>query len=262
MLGCYRFMARGTAAFVHHTWDYAEQSRWLGPTLDRLEVIPPLVELPRPDPERVRALRQAWAPGGEPLVGFAGRFVEEKRPDLLLRAMDVVAARHPGARLVFAGQHDVPYESYSRRHRELVERQGDRLVLLGVLREPQAMADFYAACDALALTSDTDCFALVQVEAMLCGTPVVMTDVPGGRMPVRDTGMGLLAPRGDWRAIGEAIATVLGDRARFVRPAAEIAGRWDAARSLDAYEGLFRRVAGAGAAVAGSATAAAPAARG
>jgi glycosyltransferase involved in cell wall biosynthesis len=249
MLASHRFMARKAAAFVHHTWDYARQSVWLAPGLDRLALIPPFVDVPLPDPERVRALRREWAPRGERLVGFAGRFVEEKRPDLLLRAMDVVAARHPGARLVFAGQLDVPYERYSQRHRELVARQGDRLLALGVVEDPQAMADFYAACDVLALTSDTECFALVQVEAMLCGTPVVMTDVPGGRTPVELTGMGRLAPRGDWQAIGEAIAAVLDDRERYVRPRAEIAARWDAEASIDAYEALFRRaIAGAGAA--------------
>lgn len=246
MLGCYRFMARRVSTFVHHTWDYAQQSTWLGPTLDRLEVIPPLVELPPPDSARVRFLRKTWAPNGEPLVGFAGRFVEEKRPDVLLRAMDVVAARHPGARLVFAGQHDIPYERYSQRHRELVERQRERLVLLGVLQEPQAMADFYAACDVLALSSDTECFGLVQVEAMLCGTPVVMTEIPGGRMPVRTTGMGVLAPRGDWEAIGGAILAILSDRRRFVRPRAEVAARYDLEASIDRYEKVFRRASAAG----------------
>ena len=110
MLAFHHFMARAVTRFVHHTWDYAQHSVWIGPYLDRLEVIPPLIDVPVPDPERVRELRRQWAPEGGPLIGYAGRFVEEKRPDLLLRALDVVAARFPHARLVFAGQHDVPYE--------------------------------------------------------------------------------------------------------------------------------------------------------
>jgi len=241
MLAFHHFMARAVVRFVHHTRDYAQGSAWIGPYLDRLQVIPPLVDVPKPDPARVRELRAQWAPKGGPLIGYAGRFVEEKRPDLLLRALDVVAAEYPHARLVFAGQHDVPYERYSQTQRALVESLGDGLILLGVIHEPQQMADFYAACDVLAMASDRECLGLVQVEAMLCGTPVVMTDIRGGRTPVQQTGMGRLAPPGDWRAIGEAIVEVLRHRDRYVKPAAEIARRYDIEASIDAYEDVFRQ---------------------
>lgn len=257
MLAFHHFMARRVARFVHHTRDYAQGSIWIGPYLDRLEVIAPLVEVPPPDAARVRELRAKWAPEGGPLIGYAGRFVEEKRPDLLLRALDVVAKEFPHARLVFAGQHDVPYERYSETQRALVESLGDRLVLLGVLETPQQMADFYAACDVLAMASDRECLGLVQVEAMLCGTPVVMTDIRGGRTPVKQTGMGLLAPPGDWQAIGEAIVEVLKHRERFLRPTAEIARRYDLAASIDAYEQVFRQACRVKAAAPAPATASA-----
>src|SRR6185295_14853886 len=100
---------------------------------------------------------------------------------------------------------------------------------------------FYAACDLLALPSDTECFALVQVEAMLCGTPVVMTDIPGGRVPVQLTGMGKLVPRDDWQALGEGIVEVLSNRDRFVKPAEEIARHFSIAETVSRYEELCRR---------------------
>jgi glycosyltransferase involved in cell wall biosynthesis len=93
---------------------------------------------------------------------------------------------------------------------------------------------------------------------MLCGTPVVMTDVRGGRMPVRQTGMGKLAPPGDWQGIGAAIVEVLRDRQRFVRPRAEIARRYDLEASIDAYEEVFRQACGATERVPATATAPAP----
>jgi glycosyltransferase involved in cell wall biosynthesis len=240
MLALYRILAPGVFRFVHHTEDYARQSVWLAPYLSRLEVIPPLVEIPRPDPERVRELRRAWSPDGGPLIGFAGRFVEEKRPDVLIRSLEVVLREHPNARIVFAGQHEIAYESFLEKSRALVESYRERLVFLGMVTEPQAMADFYAACDVLGLTSDTECFALVQVEAMLCGTPVVMTDIPGGRVPVRQTGMGRLARRGDPRAVGEAILEVLRDRASYVKPREEIERLYSADETIGRYEELFR----------------------
>lgn len=246
MLALYRDMARRAAALVSHSRDYAEQSYYLAPFLDKLEIIHPPVAIPPPDAARVRARRALWAPTGGPLIAYAGRFVEEKRPDLLLRALDVVLPRFPQTRVVFAGQHVIPYEDTWRRHRELVERHRDRLLFLGVLPDSQQMADFYAACDVLAMPSDTECFALVQVEAMLCGTPVVMTDTPGGRVPVETTGMGRLVPRGDWRAIGEALVEVLGDRSRYVKPAAEIERHFSVDDTVDRYVALLRRMVDAG----------------
>src|SRR5690606_11601466 len=96
------------------------------------------------------------------------------------------------------------------------------LIFLGPLTSMQAMANFYAACDVLVLPSDTECFALVQLEAMLCGTPVVMTDTPGGRVPVTVSGMGRIVPRGNWRAIGEPVIDVLAQRDELVQPRADI----------------------------------------
>jgi glycosyltransferase involved in cell wall biosynthesis len=95
----------------------------------------------------------------------------------------------------------------------------------------------------LALTSDSECFALVQVEAMLAGTPVVMTDTPGGRVPVQATGMGKIAPRGDAEAIGRAIVEVLGDPAACRRTRAEVESVFNFQRTVDQYEALFAAAA-------------------
>jgi glycosyltransferase involved in cell wall biosynthesis len=240
LYGFFRFLASAAPALVCHTLDYARHSYYLKPYLQKVVVIPPFVDVPRPDPERVRELRRAWSPDGGPVIGFAGRFVEEKRPDLLIRSLEVVNRDFPTARIVFAGQHQIPYESYWPRHQPLVDRFQDQLVFLGVVPTPQAMADFYAACDLLALPSDTECFALVQVEAMLCGTPVVMTDTPGGRVPVQLTGMGKIVPRNDWRALGEGIVEVLRDRDRYVRSVGEIERHFSVEETVSRYEQLFR----------------------
>ena len=240
MFAFYRSLARTSPALVCHTLDYARNSYYLKPWLEKVVVIPPFVDVPAPDPERVRELRRGWSPEGGPILGFAGRFVEEKRPDLLIRALEVVNRTFPKARVVFAGQHQIPYEAYWPRHRPLVDRFRDQLVFLGVVPSPAEMANFYAACDVLVLPSDTECFALVQVEAMLCGTPVVMTDTPGGRVPVQLTGMGTIVPRDDWRALGEGIVEVLRDRERFVRPASEIERHFSVEETMSRYERLFR----------------------
>ena len=67
------------------------------------------------------------------------------------------------------------------------------------------MADFYAMCDAFVLPSRTDCFAIVQVESLLAGTPLVTSDIPGAREVVRVTGAGTLVPSGDPAGIADGI---------------------------------------------------------
>lgn len=124
-----------------------------------------------------------------------------------------------------------------------MQKYHDQLIFLGVITSREALANFYAALDVLVLPSDTECFALAQVEAMLCGTPVVMSDTPGGRVPVTVTGMGKIAPRGDWRAFGEAICEVIAHRERYLKPRHEIEAIFNFQRTIDTYERIFREAA-------------------
>jgi len=239
----YRFMARRAARLIAYSHDYADHSYYLKPFRDRVSVIYPPIEVPEPDPARVAELRARWQNSGGPLIGYAGRFVQEKRPDLLIRALEVINQTFPQTRVVFAGEYDIPYEDTWERNQALVQRYRDQLIFLGQLSSMQAMANFYAACDVLVMPSDTECFALVQVEAMLCGTPVVMTDTPGGRVPVTVTGMGAIVPRGDWRAIGEAVVDILQHRERYVKPREVIARTFSLEETVNRYEKHLRRAA-------------------
>lgn len=205
----YQFMMQRTARLIGYSGDYADHSYYLKPYRDKVAVIHPPIQVPTPDPVRVAELRERWQRDSGPIIGYAGRFVREKRPDLLIRALEVINQAHPNARVVFAGEYDIKYEDTWEQNQALIQRYEDQLLFLGKLDSMQAMANFYAACDVLVMPSDTECFAMVQVEAMLCGTPVIMTDTPGGRVPVQKTGMGRIVPRGDWQAMGEAVIEVL-----------------------------------------------------
>lgn len=240
----YAVMARLADRLIGYSDDYADHSYYLQPFRDKVAINHPPIEIPDPSPQRVAELRRSWQRDGGPIIGYAGRFVREKRPDLLLEALDVINERYPTARVVFAGEYDIGYESTWQDNLHLVEKHRDQLEFLGLLTTQQEMADFYAAIDVLVLPSDTECFALVQVEAMLCGTPVVMTDTPGGRVPVTKTGMGRIVPRGDSRSIGEAVIAVLDDLPAHVKPRAEIEAAFDLDETVRRYEMHLTRAAG------------------
>lgn len=239
MFAFYRFMAKRVPCIIGLSDDYADNSYYLLPFRDKVRIIYPPMIIPEPDAVGVKKLREQWRQDGGPLIGYAGRFVQEKRPDLLIRSLDVVNQQYPNARIVFAGEYDISYEGTWQRHQELVARYRSQLIFLGLIRDKQELANFYAACDVLVVPSDSDCFPLVQGEAMLCGTPIVMTDIAGGRVAVTLTGMGKLAQPGDWRSIGETTLAVLAEPDRYIKSREYIRGIFSLEETVSRYESIL-----------------------
>jgi glycosyltransferase involved in cell wall biosynthesis len=170
-------------------------------------VIPPGVDLARfrPDAEaRARTLRElGWGEDGPPVVGFLGRFIEEKGLRVLMRAWEAA----PPSRLLLVGGGPMEAEL-----RAFARRVGDRVrVRTGVAHD--AVPACLAAMDVLAAPSLTtrrwrEQFGRMLVEAMACGVPVVGSD--SGEIPHVIGAVGLVAAEGDvgrWTAaLGELIS--------------------------------------------------------
>jgi len=231
---------KGSARITIHTQDYADNSPFLRPFKEKLVCVLPPVEIPLPIREQVVAWRRELQVENCKLVGFAGRFVEEKGFDFLLKSIPYVLERIPDVKFVYAGEVNVAYESFFDKCRHLVQRWQDHIIMLGLLRDKQKVANFYAMCDVLALPSRTDCFPMVQVEAMLCGTPTVATDIPGLRVPVQLTGMGRLVRPQDEHALAEGLVDMLTNRAQYIKSRQEIEAIFDLEKTIDTYEQLFR----------------------
>jgi glycosyltransferase involved in cell wall biosynthesis len=235
----YRIAARAAHRIVGYSEDYARFSPYLRPYAEKLKVIYPPILIPQPDAEAVASLRRQLNPSGGPIIGFAGRFVQEKRPDVLLHAALQLRSQYPDLKLVFAGQHNLAYEKTWHACAPLVERLGDGAVFLGLLDDAQQLANYYAACDVLALPSESECFALVQVEAMLCGTPVVASDIDGARVPVTVTRMGRLFECGNVDALAAALHAVLTAPDDYHVDRDDIARIFSFDDTVRAYEAVF-----------------------
>lgn len=229
-------------AVTSYSQDYAEHSRLLRQFQNKLHYVYPPVEIPPPDAEETQAWKTSLGLDNRMLIGFAGRWVEEKGFDYLLKALPLIRQAYPQAHLVYAGEQHVVYDHFYEQCLPLVEAQRQHITFLGLLTDPQQIANFYHMCDLFTLPSRTDMMALVQVEAMLCGTPVVASDIPGARVVVRETGFGKLTPPHNPEALAQTIIDVLDNRQQYQPTVAKVRAVFNTQQTMEKYEGLMEHL--------------------
>lgn len=247
--GTVRVMNNLAGTFSHgviaYTEDFAQHSPFLQRFSEKRHVIPPPVELPDMTESGIAAFAKMYNPDDKhPVIGMAARLAAEKGVEVLLNAMPRILEKYPDAHVLFAGQYQnvLAEESYAKRLEPKIRRyeKTGKWRFLGVLDSVQ-MAAFYPNLDVLVVPSlnSTESFGLVQVEAMLCGTPSVASNLPGVRQPVRQTGMGEITPIGDPEGLAEAILKVLDNPEAYHRERQEIEARFSTERTVKDYEALF-----------------------
>jgi len=108
------------------------------------------------------------------------------------------------------------------------------------------VAPLLATADLLLLTSSTESFGLVALEAMASGVPVIASDVGGIPEVVEHGVTGFLAPMGDVDRMAEHAIALLQDRdmhGRFCSAARNRAvENFDQNELVSQYETLYERV--------------------
>jgi len=228
---------------IIQTEDYAKSSRLLSSYQKKWHVILPLFDPLSPNPSKCTELEKKvplkTKSGKKKIVGFAGRFVEEKGFDLLLKAMPLVREKLPDVQFVFAGELKMVYEDFYAQNKHLIEENKNHLTILGRLTNEQ-IACFYSFCDVIAIPSRSDCFPSVEVEALLSGVPVVVTNIPGARWAVKVTEMGKIVPPENVQKLAGAIIEVLLHRESYVKKRHEVLKRFDYRNTLNEYLKLFK----------------------
>lgn len=154
--------------------------------------------------------------GVGPLIGYAGRLVQEKGVQDLIAALPRLRQRHPGLRAVVAG--DGPVRADLRRQARPL-RLERAVSFTGFLDQARLRAVF-GACDVMVLPSTYEPSGMIALEIAAAGVPLAAAST-GGLTEIVESGVtGLLFPAGDPDGLAEAVDQLLDDAKNARRMAA------------------------------------------
>lgn len=224
-----------------YTRDYAENSVVLKHFLDKFQpqLMPLVIEkTTRPPSEKLAPLEKVRSQG-KIVLGFGGRFVEEKGFDVLLDAIPTIIERHPNVHFAFAGETKIFYENFYERLKGRVEQLSEHITMLGLL-DSVDLVYFYQGIDFILIPSRSDCFNLVQAEACYLGKPSLVSDIPGARHLVRSTGFGVIFPKENPAALADAVTEALSRRAEIQAQYPKVQAMFSDESVVESFQSLLQ----------------------
>jgi spore coat protein SA len=168
---------------------------------------------------RVRErLRQEHGLTGKQVILFVGRLSPKKGADVLVRAMPLLAKRHPDAALVLVGSKwygEDKLSDYVSYVRSLAARSPVPVVTTGFVTPDQVHHWFWVGDIFVCASQWEEPLARVHYEAMAAGLPIITTDRGGNPEVVQGVGSGLVVGRpDDPAALAQALSSLLSDKAQ------------------------------------------------
>lgn len=149
-------------------------------------------------------------------VGFIGRISSEKGIEYLIDALHILDTMT----LYFIGPTQVEGEqSYRKTILNLLKEKKVRHHFISNPSDKE-LSDHVSQLEIIVVPSvnQTEAYGMVQPESMCRGVAVIATDLPGVRVPIKKTRMGLLVPSKNPVALAHAIQKIHGDLSHYVNP--------------------------------------------
>lgn len=155
--------------------------------------------------ERDYDFRRQYALDNEKIILFMGRLVYEKGVQHLVSAMPKILAGYHDAKLVIAGKGGMTDELKAQ-----VNAMGisNKVYFTGYMDAKQ-VCKMYKCADVSVFPSTYEPFGIVALEAMLSGTPVVVSDIGGLNEIVRHGENGMKSYAGNPNSIADSILALL-----------------------------------------------------
>ena len=229
---------RSSSKIIATTKDYFSNCHFSEYVANVCEIYPP-IDQDRFGLRDSRDLKTYLGIDGDPyLIGFVGRIVAEKGVEYLLRAIPYLEKKIDNFLILVAGDYTNIAGGSVKEHVDTLSKKfPERVKFVGHLKFDDLVA-FYNLIDVLVLPSvdPLEAFGMVQVEAMLCGTPVIATDMPGVRAVVQKTGIGRLVRKRDPQDLADKVLDVKDHPVEIERT---LLAEFNYDLSIDKYESLF-----------------------
>ncbi|MGM1429701.1 glycosyltransferase [Sphingobacterium lactis] len=191
---------------------YVAQSKFLQKFQHKVDYIPIGINPISADKLAIESLRNKYK--DKTIVFSLGRLVEYKGYEYLIKAMEFLDDSY---HLIIGGTGPLHSEL-----KELIANKnlGHKVELLGFVQD-EDVPTYFAACDIFCLSSilKTEAFAIVQIEAMSCGKPVVSTNIPesGVAWVNKNNVSGLVVDIENGAEIAQAVQAIMLNRETYDR---------------------------------------------
>lgn len=155
------------------------------------------------------AVKRKWQVENEgPIVLSARHIIPRCNIGIIFKAFSCLLTYYPEAILIQLGHHKVL--EYSRYLEELVKELGisERIKWTGFVNEDE-LAMLYNLADVTVTVPTTDSTPVTLLEAMACGSPVILSDLPASREWIVDHKNGWLVPIRDEERLADALVRCL-----------------------------------------------------
>lgn len=174
-------------------------------------------------------------------IGFVGRIVYEKGINYLIDSIPYLNKHIKDYKIIIVGDYEkVAGGSIKDQLDSYMVKYPGRIIFTGFLGDSERN-QFYSGIDVFVLPSidPLEAYGMVQVEAMLCGSPVVASNLPGVREVVEKTGYGRISRIKDAEDIAKQIVKII-KHPQYYKPSRDrVSQLFNPQDAIDSYSKLM-----------------------
>ena len=195
-----------TEVIVNSNYMKRELQRLFGLPFEKINVAPNGININMFNGvEKDYEFRRQYALDNEKIILFMGRLVYEKGVQHLISAMPKILEGYHDAKLIIAGKGGMVEELKAQVNSM---RLGNKVYFTGYMDQKQ-VCKMYKCADVSVFPSTYEPFGIVALEAMLSGTPVVVSDI-GGLNEIVEHGVdGMKSYAGNANSLADSILELL-----------------------------------------------------
>jgi len=216
---------------VVNSLDYVKGNNLLNNYRDKLVEIFPSI--------KIKKSREKIKIDGKYKVGYLGRISKEKNIECLISAFAKLPKDYV---LVLAGPEIIVGEKRYQKNILNLIKKNKNILKIGEIDNP---VKFFNSIDCLILPSNNplESFGMVAAEAIKSGCPVITSDIPGVRLPVKLSGMGELFKSNSSDELSNKIALVCKNGKEFYKKRVRKLDLFDYKKTVKEYNQIFKKYA-------------------